>query len=413
MSGMSESTKAGGQMRISRRLERVKPSATLAVTAAVAALRQQGKDIIDFGTGEPDFDTPEHIKAAAVAAMAAGETKYTPVGGTLALKKAIATKLARDNGLEYAPEEIIASTGGKQSLATAFLAMFEEGDEVVVPAPFWVSYADMLALAGATPVIVKTPESGGFLLTPDALEAAIGPRTRAVIVNSPSNPTGAAYGPDELRALGEVAARHRLSVISDDVYECLTYDGFVQHHLLTLCPELRAQTLVVNSVSKTYAMTGWRLGYAAGPRHVITAMTTLQSQNTSNPCSITQAAAREALTGPQQCVGQMVAEFTRRRAYVIERLAAIAGVTCSSPRGAFYVFPSIGAFLGRRVGSYKLASASDLAAYLVSEVGLAVVAGEDFGAPSNIRISYATSMANLREGLDRLQRALGTIAGAA
>jgi aspartate aminotransferase len=400
-------------MHLSRRLGLVKPSATLAVTAATAALRQQGKDVIDFGTGEPDFDTPEHIKAAAVAAMAAGETKYTPVGGTLALKRAVATKLARDNGLAYAPAEIIASCGGKQALANAFLALFEEGDEVVVPAPFWVSYADMLVLAGAKPVIVPTEEQAGFRLSPAALEETIGPRTRALILNSPANPTGAAYGADELRALGAVIARRRLAVISDDVYERLTYDGFVQHHLLALCPELRPQTLVVSSVSKSYAMTGWRLGYAAGPQHVITAMATLQGQSTSNPCSITQAAAVAALTGPQECVGRMVEEFSHRRAYVLERLAAIPGITCAIPRGAFYVFPGIAAFLGRRAGSRVLRSACDLAAYLIEEFGLAVVAGEDFGAPANIRISYATSMANLENGMDRLARALRTLAAAA
>jgi len=395
-----------GAMRLSRRLGLVKPSATLAVTAAAAALRQQGKDVIDFGTGEPDFDTPEHIKAAAVAAIAGGQTKYTPVGGTLALKQAIATKLARDNGLAYGPKEIIACCGGKQALANAFLALFEEGDEVVVPAPFWVSYVDMLVLAGAKPVIVPTEERAGFKLSAAALEQVIGRHTRALILNSPSNPTGAAYDADELRALGEVIARRRLTVISDDVYECLTYDGFVQHHLLTLCPELRSQALVVSAVSKSYAMTGWRLGYAAGPEHVITAMATLQSQSTSNPCSVAQAAAIAALTGPQECIAHMVAEFARRRAYVLERLTAIRGVTCAKPQGAFYVFPGVGAFLGRRVGSRVLRSAGDLASYLIEEFALAVVGGEDFGAPANIRISYATSMANLEKGMNRLERAL-------
>ncbi len=397
-------------MRISSRLGLVKPSATLAVTAATAALRQQGKDVIDFGTGEPDFDTPEHIKAAAVAAIGKGETKYTPVGGTLALKRAVATKLARDNGLEYAPEEIIASCGGKHSLANAFLALFGEGDEVIVPSPFWVSYADMLVLAGATPVIVPTEERRGFRLTAEAFEAAIGPRTRAVIINSPSNPTGAAYDRDELLALARVIERRGLLVISDDVYERLTYGGFVQSHILGLCPSLRPQTLVISSVSKSYAMTGWRLGYTAGPKHVIAAMATLQGQSTSNPCSITQAAAIAALAGPQECITDMVREFERRRDYVLERLAAIPGVTCAEPRGAFYVFPSMAAFMNRRAGTHHVRSASDLATYLIQEFNLAVVAGEDFGAPNNIRISYATSMANLERGMDRLQRALGELA---
>jgi aspartate aminotransferase len=406
-------TTAPNPMRLSERLGLVKPSATLAVTAATALLRQQGKDVIDFGTGEPDFDTPEHIKAAAVAAIAAGETKYTPVGGTLALRKAIVAKLARENGLTYAPDEVIASTGGKQSLANAFLALFQAGDEVILPAPFWVSYADMLVLAGAKPVIVPMEERDGFRLSPAALEAAIGPRTRALILNSPSNPTGAAYDAGELRALADVIARHRLTVISDDVYERLTYEGFVQPHILALRPELRDQTLVINSVSKSYAMTGWRLGYTAGPKHVIAAMATLQSQSTSNPCSITQAAAIAALTGPQEPVGRMVGEFGRRRTYVLERLAAIPGITCAAPRGAFYVFPSIAAFVGRSIGSQVVHSASDLASYLINEFNLAVVAGEDFGAPTNIRISYATSMANLEKGMDRLERALRQLAAAA
>jgi aspartate aminotransferase len=400
-------------MRLSRRLGLVKPSATLAVTAATAALRQQGKDVVDFGTGEPDFDTPEHIKTAAVAAIDGGETKYTPVGGTLALKRAIAAKLARDNGLEYAPDEIIASCGGKHSLANAFLALFEDGDEVIVPAPFWVSYADMLVLAGARPVIVQTEERAGFRLSPAALEAAIGSRTRGVIINSPSNPTGAAYDEHELRALGEVIARRGLLVISDDVYERLTYNGFVVRHLLTLHPELRPRALVISSVSKSYAMTGWRLGYAAGPKHVIAAMATLQSQNTSNPCSITQAAAVAALTGPQESIATMVAEFARRRAFVLARLAAIPGVTCAPPQGAFYVFPNMAAFLNRRIGTYDIRSASDLASYLIQEFNLAVVAGEDFGAPTHIRISYATSMANLERGMERLERALRGLAAAA
>lgn len=400
-------------MRLSTRLAKIKPSATLAVTAALAELRRQGKDVVDFGTGEPDFDTPEHIKAAATKALAAGKTKYTPVGGTLELKQAIITKLARDNGLTYAPEEVIASCGGKHSLLNAFLALFQEGDEVIVPAPFWVSYVDMLALADAKAVIVPTSEADGFRLSPSALEAAIGPRTRALIINSPSNPTGSAYEAEELRALGEVCLRRGLMVISDDVYERLTYDGFVQRYILSLCPDLRSHTLVISSCSKTYAMTGWRLGYTAGPKHVIAAMATLQGQSTSNPSSITQAAAAEALAGPQGCVDEMVVEFARRRTFVLERLRAIPGVTVSAPRGAFYVFPSIGAFLGRRIGRRDLTSASDLASYLLAEFGLAVVAGEDFGAPRNIRISYATSMALLEKGLDRFERGLNAVAAAA
>jgi aspartate aminotransferase len=402
-------TAAAAEARLASRLGKVKPSATLAVTAAMEELRRQGKDVVDFGAGEPDFDTPEHIKDAAVRAIAAGETKYTPVGGTRKLKEAIATKLKRDNGLEYAPEEIIASCGGKHSLATAFMTLFQEGDEVIVLAPFWVSYADMLVLAGATPVIVDTTEADGFHATPEAVEAKITPRTRGIIINSPANPTGAAYASDALRALGELAARRNLFVISDDVYEKLTYDGFEQRHVLGLVPELRPRALVVSSVSKTYAMTGWRLGYTAGPKAVVAGMTKLQGQNTSNPSSITQAAAIAALTGPQECVGRMAAEFAKRRAYVLERLRAIRGISCASPQGAFYVFPTIGELLGRTAGGRTLTSASDLASYLIAEAGVAVVAGEDFGAPRNMRISYATSMEKLREGLDRIERAVAAL----
>lgn len=399
-------------VRLSERLSRVKPSATVAVTAKLAELRREGRDIVDFSTGEPDFDTPEHIKEAATEALRAGQTKYTPVGGTLALKNAIITKLARDNGLTYEPQEIIASCGGKHALYNAFQAIFQEGDEVVVPAPFWVSYADMLKLAGATPVILQTEEREGFRLSPAALEAAITSRTRGVIINSPSNPTGAAYGAAELRALGEVIARRGLIAISDDVYERLVYEGFTQRHLLAECPELRSRTIVISSVSKTYAMTGWRLGYTAAPAHVVKAMATLQGQSTTNPTSITQAAAIAALAGDQSCVGTMLTEFTRRRAYVLSRLDAIAGVTCVTPRGAFYVFPTMAAFLGRTVGGLTLDSAGDLARYLLTECGVAVVGGEDFGAPENIRITYATSLENLEEGMNRLERGLATIAAA-
>jgi aspartate aminotransferase len=271
----------------------------------------------------------------------------------------------------------------------------------------------MLKLAGATPVIVQTEERDGFRLRPDALEGAITPRTRGLILNSPSNPTGAAYEAADLRALGAVIERRGLIAISDDVYERLTYEGFVQRHLLAECPALRPQTIVISSVSKTYAMTGWRLGYTAAPAHVVKAMNTLQGQSTTNPASITQAAAIAALTGPQECVARMVEEFGRRRRFVLERLAAIAGVTCAAPRGAFYVFPNVGVYLGRRLGGTALDSASDLARYLLTEAGVAVVAGEDFGAPRNVRISYATSMEMLREGMDRLARGLRAAAAAA
>lgn len=391
-------------MKLSDRLKLIKPSATMAVTEKATALRAQGVDLIDFGAGEPDFDTPESIKNAAAEAMRAGQTKYTPVGGTDALKTAIVTKLRRDNGLTYAKNEVLASCGGKHSLFLAFQALFGPGDEVVVPGPYWVSYADMLVLAGAQPHIVRTREENGFKLSPEELEQAITPQTKAIILNSPSNPTGVAYDERELAPLLDVIVRHNLIVISDDVYEMMVYGGFRLGHALHLRPELRDRTLVVNSVSKTYAMTGWRIGYTAGPAHVIKAMATLQGQMTSNPSSVAQAAAAQALSGPQQTVGLMVREFERRAEFVVKRLGAIKGVRCPKPQGAFYVFPNVAAYLNRGGNGFK--TGDDLAAYLIEEAHVAVVGGSDFGYPEHIRISYANSMENLERGLDRADAAL-------
>ena len=391
-------------MTLSPRMKKIKPSATMAVTEASAALRGQGIQVIDFGAGEPDFDTPQHIKQAAAKAIAAGATKYTPVGGTAALKQAIITKLARDNGLEYSPPEVIASCGGKHSLFVAFHALFSEGDEVLVPAPFWVSYPDMLALAGATAKILMTREEDAFKLTPAQLRAAIGPKTKAIIINSPSNPAGVAYDEKELRALAEVLVDSELTLITDDVYEMMVYGGFQRTHVLTVRPELRDRTLVVNSVSKTYAMTGWRIGYTAGPAQVIKAMSTLQGQMTSNPSSPAQAAAAHALAGPQDSVTQMVRQFEHRAQFVVQRLAAIPGVECPKPQGAFYVFPNVAAYLNR--GAQGPKTGDDLAAYLIDAAHVAVVGGTDFGYPDHIRISYANSMHNLERGLDRIDAAL-------
>ena len=298
-------------LKLAARLGAVKPSAVFAVAAEAAALRAQGRDVIDLSAGEPDFDTPEHVKAAAREALARGLTKYTPIGGTDVLKDAVVAKLQRDNGLAYGRTEIMASCGGKHSLFNAFQALFDPGDEVVLPAPYWVSYFDMLVLAGAVPRVVETSVASGFKMSPAQFEAAIGPRTVAVIVNSPSNPTGAAYDAEELRALGRVAVQHRLLVVSDDIYERLTARPVP--HIGTLVPELRPRLVIVNSVSKSYAMTGWRIGYTAGPPELIRAMTTLQSQSTSNPSSIAQAGAATALSGPQDCVVAMADEFERRR----------------------------------------------------------------------------------------------------
>ncbi len=397
-------------MKLSSRVGLIKPSATMVVAERASALRAQGADLLDFGAGEPDFDTPDTIKDAAVEAMRGGATKYTPVGGTDALKSAIITKLQRDNGLTYEKREVLASCGGKHSLFVAFQALFGPGDEVIVPAPYWVSYTDMLLLAEAKARIVRTTAESGFKLNPDALEAAITERTKAVILNSPSNPTGAAYAAEELRPLLDVIARHHLIVISDDVYEMMVYADFQRTHVLQLRPDLRERTLVVNSVSKTYAMTGWRIGYTAGPAHVIKAMSTLQGQMTSNPSSVAQAAAVQALSGPQDAVTHMIREFGRRAEFVVDRLRAIPNVLCPKPQGAFYVFPDVSAYLHRTVRGIALETGDDLAAYLIDSAQVAVVGGTDFGYPEHIRISYANSMENLERGLDRIDAALRKLA---
>ncbi|MCS6925064.1 MAG: pyridoxal phosphate-dependent aminotransferase [Candidatus Binatia bacterium] len=398
-------------MNLAKRLQLIKPSPTLMVTVQVAALRRQGIEVIDFGAGEPDFDTPEHIKEAAIAALRQGQTKYTPVGGTAALKEAIIAKLQRDNGLTYSLQEVTANCGGKHTLFNAFHALFGEGDEVLIPAPYWVSYSDMAILAGGQPKLLPTSEETGFKITAAQLQAALGPQSKALILNSPANPTGAAYSEAELRQLADVIERSNVFVISDDVYEKFLYDSPRCPHLLALKPHLRDRVLVVNSVSKTYAMTGWRLGYAAGPRELITAIETLQSQSTSNPNSITQAAAVAALTGTQEPVERMAREFAKRRNYVVARLRAIPGISCTLPEGAFYVFPRVSAYFGTRWQEKTITSAMDLSLYLLQEAKVAVVAGEGFGSADHIRISYATSMQNLEQGLDQIEAALRRLGG--
>lgn len=392
--------------QLAKRLSLIKPSPTLAVTAQVAALGRQGISVIDFGAGEPDFDTPEHIKAAAVAAINQGQTKYTPVGGTAAVKEAIIAKLERDNGLRYALSEVTTNSGGKHTLFNAFHALFGADDEVLIPTPYWVSYSDMVILTGARPKLLTTTEETGFKLTAAQLKAAIGPTSKALLLNSPSNPTGAAYTEHDLDRLIEVIEPTDLIVISDEVYEKFLYDSPRCAQILARKPELRDRVLLVNSVSKTYAMTGWRLGYAAGPAELIKAIETLQSQSTSNPSSISQAAAVAALTGTQEPVGVMAAEFATRRNYIVDRLRAIPGLTCTLPEGAFYVFPNVSGYFGATGPDSRIESATDLALYLLEEARVALVAGEGFGAPNNVRISYATSMANLQKGMDQIEAAL-------
>jgi aspartate aminotransferase len=394
-------------MKISARLKLVKPSATFAMAAEATALRKQGRDVVDLSVGEPDFDTPEHIKAAAREALARGATKYTPIGGTDELKDAIVTKLARDNALRYGRAEVMASCGGKHSLYTAFQALFDEGDEVILPAPYWVSYPEMLVLAGAVPRVVETTAAAGFRMSAAQLEEAIGPRTVALILNSPSNPTGAAYTAEQLRALGEVVVRRGLVLVTDDIYERLT--AHPVEHPGALVPDLRPKLVIVNSVSKSYAMTGWRIGYTAAPAELIRAMTVLQGQTTTNPTSIAQAAAAAALGGPQESVATMAREFTERLALMVEGLRAIPGLRTTVPQGAFYVFPDASAFFARRGPDGPITGATDLAMYLLRHTGVATVPGASFGAPAHLRISYAAARPVLEDGLARIARALAAL----
>lgn len=390
---------------IANRLSNVKPSPTLAVTAKAAALKAEGKKVIGLGAGEPDFDTPDHIKDAAIAAIKAGETKYTPVGGTPALKNAIISKFKRDNELEYVASEIVASCGAKQVIFNALVATLNAGDEVIIPAPYWVSYPDMVLFAEGTPVIVNCPEDKGFKLQPEALDAAITQNTKWLILNSPSNPTGAAYTRAELQAVADVLLKHpQVHIIADDIYEHLAYDGFQFATLAQVEPKLRDRTLTVNGVSKAYAMTGWRIGYAGGPKHLISAISDIQSHSTSNPCSISQAASVAALNGDQAFLQSWKQSFAARRNFVVGALNEIPGITCLKPEGAFYVFPSMKALVGKKTPSGKgIDSCVSFCDYLLEDALVAAVFGEAFGMGGYFRISYATSENVLSEAMVRIK----------
>ncbi|MBN8291482.1 pyridoxal phosphate-dependent aminotransferase [Rhodobacter sp. NTK016B] len=390
---------------LSDTLARVKPSATIAVTNMAAEMKAAGKDVIGLGAGEPDFDTPQNIKDAAKAAIDAGKTKYTAVDGIPELKKAICAKFERENGLNYQPNQITVGTGGKQTLYNALMCTLNPGDEVIIPAPYWVSYPDMVLLAGGTPVTVPAGIETNFKLTPDALEAAITPKTKWFIFNSPSNPTGAGYTKDELKALTDVLMKHpHVWVMSDDMYEHLVFDDFEFFSPAQIEPGLYERTLTCNGVSKAYAMTGWRIGYAAGPVALIKAMATLQSQSTSNPCSIAQWAALEALNGPQDFLIPFREAFQRRRNLVVEMLNAAPGITCPKPEGAFYVYPDISGCLGKTsAGGTLIEDDETFAKTLLKETGVAVVFGAAFGLSPNFRVSYATSDDALKEACTRIQ----------
>ncbi|EAQ02788.1 aspartate aminotransferase [Pseudooceanicola batsensis HTCC2597] len=390
---------------LSDTLSRVKPSPTIAVTNMAAELKAAGKDVIGLGAGEPDFDTPDNVKAAAIAAINDGKTKYTAVDGIPELKKAICAKFKRDNGLDYTPEQVTVGTGGKQVLYNALMATLNPGDEVLIPAPYWVSYPDMALLAGGEPKFVEGQLQTRFKITPDQLEAAITPKTKWFIFNSPSNPTGAGYSRDELKALTDVLKKHpHVWIMTDDMYEHLAYDGFDFCTPAQVEPELYDRTLTVNGVSKAYAMTGWRIGYAAGPKELIGAMRKIQSQSTSNPCSISQWAAVEALNGTQDFIPANNETFKRRRDMVCEMLNAVEGITCPVPEGAFYVYPSISGLIGKTTpDGVKIEDDETFAKALLEDKGVAVVFGAAFGLSPNFRVSYATSDEALKEACTRIQ----------
>jgi aspartate aminotransferase len=392
------------KIRLANRIQRIRPSPTLAITAHVAELRAAGKNIIGLGAGEPDFNTPDHIRAAAIEAINAGFTRYTAVDGTAELKRAIIAKFNRDNGLMYRPDQILVSCGGKQSFFNLAQALLNPGDEVIIPAPFWVSYPDMVRLADGEPVIIRAGVETGFKITPEQLEAAITPKTRLFVINSPSNPTGVAYSRSELKALGDALKRHpQLLIATDDMYEHILWSEEPFCNILNPCPELYERTIVLNGVSKVYAMTGWRIGYAGGPAELINAMKKVQSQSTSNPTSISQVAAQVALDGDQSCIQPMLKAFRQRHDFVVEALNRIPGVVCLPADGTFYCFPYFQEVIDRLNG---IADDVELAEYLLDKAGVALVPGTAFGAPGYLRLSFATGMETLQAALERLTKAL-------
>lgn len=386
---------------ISERAKRIKPSPTLAMDAKAKAMKAEGIDVVNLGVGEPDFDTPANIKESAIKAIKEGKTKYTPVGGIEPLKDAIIEKFKKDNDLDYTRDEIIVSCGGKHSLYNIFQAILSHSDEVIIPSPYWVSYPEQVLLNDGVPVFVKTYEKDSFMLKPDVLSSHITKKTRAIIINSPSNPTGSTYDEKTLSDIGEIALKHNLYIISDEIYEKLLYDGIRHISIASFGKEIKERTLVVNGLSKVYAMTGWRIGYTGGPKELIKAMTNIQSQSTSNPTSIAQWAGVEALRGTQDFIEKMVAEFDKRRRFLVDELNSIKGVTCLKPTGAFYAFPNVS-------GLYRndIKTSDELSLYLLERARVALVPGSAFGDDSFIRLSYATSMDEIRKGIGRIKEAV-------
>ena len=395
-------------MKLASRVSRIAPSPTLAMTATAKAMAAQGIDVIDFSSGEPDFDTPDPVKAAAEAAIRSGFTKYTPSSGIDELRQAIIEKLEHDLGLRYEKPQILVSCGAKHSLYNLAEACLEAGDDIIIPTPYWVSYADQAILNDANPVLLPTRESDGYAINVEHLRQVVTSRTKAIILNSPCNPTGATYDRQTLEGIAEIALKHNLLIISDEIYEKILYDGATHISIATLGPEVAAQTVIINGVSKAYAMTGWRIGYAAGPKNILTAMANIQSQSTSNPCSISQKAAVAALKFGEPFTEKMVVEFNRRRNVMVKRLNDIPGITCRMPSGAFYAFPNISGIMGRRGPHGPIQSPQDFADHLLKQAHVAVVPGEPFGSREHIRLSYATSMDMIERGLDRIAAAVET-----
>jgi aspartate aminotransferase len=390
-------------MLLSKRVSQISPSATLAITAKAKAMKAEGIEVVDFGSGEPDFDTPKHIKETAQRALDEGFTKYTPTSGISELKEAICKKFRTDNNLEYLPKEILVSCGAKHSLFNAILVLCSDEDEVILPSPYWVSYPEMIKLAGAKPIILNTTQKNNFKITAGQLRKAITQKTKLLILNSPSNPTGSVYSREELEAIAKILIEANMFCLSDEIYEKIIYDNVQHLSIASFGKEIKMLTVVINGVSKSYSMTGWRIGYAAGPEAIIQAMNNLQSHSTSNPTSFCQKGAVAALSGPQEQVGKMVIEFKKRRDYMVERLNKINGISCVKPQGAFYIFADISKIIGRAYKGVVIKDSLSLAEILLSEAKLAVVPGEAFGADKYLRFSYATSMKNIAEGLNHIE----------
>jgi len=396
-------------MKLASRAEKLKPSATLLITAKAKALKAEGIDVVGFGAGEPDFDTPENIKEEAIKSINNGFTKYTAVGGIDELKTAIINRIKEDYGIQYEKSEIIVSCGAKHTLYNLSQVIFEEGDEVIIPSPYWVSYPEQVILAGATPVIIEASEENGFKIDPDELKKLITPKTKALIINYPSNPTGATYNEEDLKIIAEIALNAGLIIISDEIYDKILYDGITHTPIATLGEDVKKSTILVNGVSKSYSMTGWRIGYSAGDKKITSAMSNLQGQSTSNPTSISQMAALEAFRGSQDEVKKMAKEFEARKNYIAKRLNDMPGFRCFNPQGAFYVFPNISYFFGKSCNGKQIKNSTDFTEYLLEEAKVAVVPGIEFGSDKHIRISYATSMDEIKKGVDRIEEAVGKL----